>query len=109
MLDSRQKERLVEIRSVPSPLPASPEAAGAPRRDDAALLQAAQAFEASFLAEMLKNSGMNEMPTSFGGGAGEDAFGSLLTSEYARLLSERGGLGLSEQIFEVLKARQDAR
>ena len=45
------------------------------------------------------------MPESFGGGAGEEAFASLLTDEYARLLAERGGIGLAEQVFELLKQR----
>ena len=42
---------------------------------------------------------------TFGGGAGEEAFASLLTDEYARLLAERGGIGLAEQVFELLKER----
>jgi peptidoglycan hydrolase FlgJ len=54
---------------------------------------------------MLKCTGLNANPDSFGGGAGEEAFASLLTDEYAKLLAERGGIGLAEQIFEVLKQR----
>jgi len=68
----------------------------------------AEAFEAAFLAEMLKHSGINETP-SFGGGAGEDAFSSLLTQEYATLLAERGGIGLAERVFEVLQQRTTDR
>ena len=71
----------------------------------AAVRKAAQAFEASFLAEMLKNSGVNATPSGFGGGAGEEAFASFLTQEYARLIAERGGVGLAEQVFEMLKQR----
>ena len=48
------------------------------------------------------------MPDAFGGGAGEDAFSSLLTQEYGRLLAERGGIGLAEQVFELLKQRSVA-
>jgi peptidoglycan hydrolase FlgJ len=65
-------------------------------------MDTARAFEAAFLAEMLKHSGINAMPTGFGGGAGEDAFSSFLTGEYARLMSERGGIGLAERIFASL-------
>jgi hypothetical protein len=43
------------------------------------------------------------MPAGFGGGPGEQAFASLLTEEYARLLSERGGIGLAERVFDILK------
>lgn len=76
---------------------------------DAQAREAAQAFEAAFLAEMLKHSGLNEMPSSFGGGAGEEAFTSFLTQEYAELMSERGGVGIAEQVFETLKAREAGR
>ena len=65
--------------------------------------EAARAFEATFLAEMLQYTGLNATPEGFGGGAGEEAFGSLLTEQYARLLAERGGIGLAERIFDLLK------
>jgi flagellar protein FlgJ len=70
---------------------------------------AAQAFEAAFLAEMLKYSGINAMPSGFGGGAGEEAFASFLTEEYARLLAERGGIGIAEQVFGLLQQRTGER
>ena len=79
--------------------------AGPAPHADAEARAAAQAFEAAFLAEMLKHSGLNANPAGFGGGAGEEAFASLLTDEYARLLAERGGVGLAEQIFEALTQR----
>lgn len=72
---------------------------------DAAIRAAAESFEASFLAEMLQYTGLNAMPAGFGGGAGEEAFSSLLTEQYANLLSERGGIGLAERIFDLLKQR----
>ena len=55
---------------------------------------------------MLQYTGLNAMPDGFGGGAGEEAFGSLLTEQYARLLAERGGIGLAERIFDILKQRK---
>ena len=66
---------------------------------------AAEAFEATFLAEMLQYTGINAMPSAFGGGAGEEAFSSFLTEEYGRLLAERGGIGIAEQVFRVLEQR----
>lgn len=65
----------------------------------------AEAFEAAFLAEMLKYSGVNALPSGFDGGAGEEAFASFLTQEYARLMAARGGIGLAEQVFEILKQK----
>jgi Rod binding domain-containing protein len=75
---------------------------------EAAARAAAQAFEAAFLAEMLKHSGVNRTPEGWGGGAGEDAFASFLTQEQARLLAERGGVGLAEHIFDALHGRGSA-
>ncbi len=72
----------------------------------AVLKETAKAFEASFLAEMLKNTGLGKSRDSFGGGAGEEAFSSLLTTEHANLLAENGGIGLAEHIFNSLAARE---
>ncbi len=63
--------------------------------EDRAAREAARAFEATYLAEMLKYTGVNTLPSGFGGGAGEE--------EYARLMAERGGIGIAEQVFHVLK------
>lgn len=73
---------------------------------DAAAHKVAEGFEASFLAEMLKYTGLNARSESFGGGVGEEAFGSLLTEEYAKLLAARGGIGFAERIFDVIKHRE---
>jgi peptidoglycan hydrolase FlgJ len=88
--------------------PIIPKAEAAPSRlgADDPLRIAARALEATFLAEMLKHGGINASPERFGGGAGEDAFASFLTGEYANLLAERGGIGLAEQIFQALAARE---
>lgn len=73
------------------------------RPSDSELRAAAESFEASFLAEMLSYTGLNAVPAGFGGGAGEEAFAGLLTERHARLLVERGGIGLAERIFDILK------
>lgn len=75
---------------------------------DQDLRAVAQELEASFLAEMLKHARFGEARGSFGGGAGEDQFASLLRTEHARALAENGGIGLAESIFESLLARQEA-
>lgn len=71
------------------------------------LRQVAIDLEASFLSEMLKHSGYGKTSETFGGGVGEDQFGSFLRNEHAKLLSETGGIGLAEQLFEALKERSD--
>jgi flagellar protein FlgJ len=65
----------------------------------------AQDLEAAFLAEMLKHAGFGGSNDSFGGGVGEAQFASFLTQEHARLLAERGGIGLAENIYRALVAR----
>lgn len=77
----------------------------AARRSDAAARKAAEDFEAAFLGEMLKTAGVNTMPSGFGGGAGEEAFASLLTDEYARRMAAAGGIGLAEHVYRILKSR----
>lgn len=90
------------------------EALGAERArpaDDARaaeLRRVATEFEAVFLAQMLKHAGVGKTPEAFGGGEGEDAFADMLTAERARLMAERGGIGLGEQLFEALLAREEA-
>lgn len=72
-----------------------------PRADDP-LMRKAQELEAGFLAEMLAQTGLGTTPESFGGGMGEDHFASFLRAEQARLIVERGGLGLAESFFRAM-------
>lgn len=74
------------------------------------LWAAAQALEASFLAEMLKAAGLGETPETFGGGAGEDQFASFLRQEQADALVEAGGIGLAEMLYQsLLETQNDSR
>lgn len=70
---------------------------------DAALRAAAEAYEAAFLAEMLKPMGAASARETFGGGAGEEQFGTFLLQENARAMVRQGGIGLADSIFEALK------
>jgi len=73
---------------------------------EAQLWKAARQLEASFLAEMLKSAGLGAPRQEFGGGAGEEQFGSFLRQAQADLMVEAGGIGLAEALFESLKARE---
>ncbi|MBR9825818.1 MAG: chemotactic signal-response protein chel [Alphaproteobacteria bacterium] len=71
----------------------------------------AEEFEGFFLSQMIQamfsNVG-NENP--FGGGAGERAFRGLLHEEYAKVMAEAGGLGLSDRLTaEILSYQQAGR
>ena len=72
---------------------------------DTQLRAAAQELETAFLSEMLKSAGLQKTGSAFGGGIGEDQFGSFLRQEQARQMVEGGGIGLAEHLFEALKAR----
>ncbi len=65
----------------------------------------AERFEAAFLAEMLRHSGLGRMPDSFNGGAGEAAFAGSLVQEYASRIAATGTLGIAEQIYNTLVER----
>ncbi len=71
-----------------------------------ALRSSAEALEESFLAEMLRLSGVARPPESGGGGAGEEAFAGFLADAYAAELAESGGVGLAEGIYQSLLARE---
>jgi peptidoglycan hydrolase FlgJ len=68
----------------------------------------AEDLEAAFLAEMLAHSGFGSARESFGGGIGEEQFASFLRSEQANGMVERGGIGLSEHLFQVLIGKDKA-
>lgn len=70
----------------------------------------AEAFEASFLTEMLKHSGVNKTSESFGGGAGEDAFSSMLNDAYANTISKSGGIGIADLVYRsIVEKAQTSR
>lgn len=73
--------------------------------EEGRLRSAARAFEAAFLAEMLRHAGLGRMPAGFNGGAGEAAFAGTLVEEYARAIARNGGVGLAEQIYRALAER----
>lgn len=72
---------------------------------DAALREAARELEATFLAEMLKSAGVGKTPSVMGGGTGEDQFGSFLRLEQAKLMADRGGVGLADALYQSMKER----
>lgn len=71
------------------------------------LRKQAQALEAAFLAEMLAHTGLDAASEGFGGGIGEDQFGSFLREEQAKLMVARGGIGLGESLFRALSERSN--
>lgn len=69
------------------------------------LRASAEALEASFLAEMLKHTGVGKMPDSFNGGPGEAAFSGFLVNEYAESIASTRSIGLADHIYRALSER----
>lgn len=69
------------------------------------LSASAEALEASFLAEMLKHTGIGKMPESFNGGPGEAAFSDFLVHEYAEQIASTRSIGLADHIYRALSER----
>ena len=69
------------------------------------LMDVAQALEAQFLSEMLKSAGVGQTPKEFGGGAGEDQFSSFLRDEQAKQMTQAGGIGLAQSLFDSMIAK----
>ena len=88
------------------PVPAAP-AIGA-------LRERAEALESAFLAEMLRHSGLGSGPGEgfstlrgpFGGGIGEEQFGSFLREAMAQQMVRTGGIGLTESLLRAMGASE---
>ena len=91
---------MVNTVGLSSALPAAPARTQA---SEDQLREKAKELEASFLAEMLKYSGVGKPLDSFGGGVGEEQFASFLCDEYGRAMADAGGIGLAESIFHSLQ------
>jgi len=64
---------------------------------------AAQEFEAVFLAEMLKPMFEGtELDEPFGGGKGEEIFQSFLLQEYGKIIAQTGSIGIADQVRQEL-------
>jgi peptidoglycan hydrolase FlgJ len=77
-------------------------------KTDAQMHAAAKEFAAQFMGEMLNM--MNEdLPTDgpFDGGEGEGMVRSLLNDQYAKAITDRGGVGLSNSIYQELVLLQE--
>ncbi len=82
-------------------------AAPPPASRDAILMARSKELEAAFLAEMLGHAGMDaDSGGFFGGGIGEQQFASFLRQEEARMMVERGGIGLAESLFRAMGGGQ---
>mgnify|MGYP001492246042 CR=1 FL=1 len=75
---------------------------------DRLLRKKAEELEAVFLAEMLAHAGLDPAGGAYGGGIGEEQFGSFMRMEQARQMVAAGGIGLAEVLFRAMGG-QDGR
>lgn len=90
------------IPASPGPFAAPPPNPATDPAPNPAHRAAAQAMEAQFLSMMLREAGFGRAPGGFGGGAGEDQFGSLMVDAQAKRMAEAGGIGLAESILRAM-------
>lgn len=78
-------------------------------RTEEAARQVAEEFEGFFLSQMLEAMfAQVGQENPFGGGAGENAFRGLLHEEYAKVMSQSGGIGLADRLTsEILRYQED--
>lgn len=91
-----------------SPLaaPVAPVAPAAPQPRNPDAWRAAQAFEAQFLAEMLKHTGLSAPPGTMGGGMAEAQMASMMTEQRAHHMVQAGGIGLAQPVYQaIMRAR----
>ena len=76
--------------------------------DARALRQAAEDFEAVFMAQMLAPM-LETVPSDglFGGGPGEDIYRSLMAEEYGKAIARSGGVGIADQVERELLRIQE--
>jgi peptidoglycan hydrolase FlgJ len=74
------------------------------------LRKAADEFESTFVSQMfgMMMQGV-EVDDTFGGGHGEEMFRSMLTNEYGKQVTNRGGFGLADSVYKELLHAQEAR
>lgn len=74
----------------------------------AKIRQSATEFESMFVNQMLGHM-FDGIPVddTFGGGQGEEMFRSMLTEQYGKQVTKRGGLGIADQVYrELLRAQE---
>lgn len=75
----------------------------------AQIRKAANEFESTFVSQMLGHmfDGV-EIDDTFGGGRGEEMFRPMLIEQFGKQITQRGGLGIANQVYRELLRAQEA-
>ncbi len=78
--------------------------------NDDQIRQAAEKFEGMFMAQMLGQM-FEQLPTDgyFSGGSQEKMFQSFMVEEYGNLITQRGGIGLADDIQRQMIMMQEGK
>lgn len=78
--------------------------------DTAKAREAAQDFEAVFLAQMLSHmfAGI-KTDKVFGGGPSEDMYRSMMVQEYGKVLAQAGGVGIADSVMREMIRIQEVQ
>ena len=105
---------MTKLPAMPSAqLPASipPAVARLPQSaDPAKIAKAAKDFEAMAIGQLLQPmfDTVKTEKNGFGGGAGEEAWKPMLVQEFAKQISNHGGLGLAKPVYDAMLRMQKA-
>ncbi len=79
-----------------------------PRSTAAKIDSAAADFEAQFVSSMLANMFSTvEANEETGGGDAEEVYQSLLINEYGKIIARTGGIGVADQVRQMMLAQQE--
>jgi flagellar protein FlgJ len=94
------------LASMPSPTATAPKPSKA--MGEAAAHKTANEFESYFLSQFVDRMFQGIPKDSLTGeGKGEDIFRSMLSQEYGKSLSGRGGVGIADQVYrEIMKTQE---
>ena len=109
-LDSATSTALFEIAQSKSQA-AQLKAKGDAVQSNRAAREAAEEFEAIFLASMFESmfAGI-KTDGPFGGGHGESIYRSMLNQEYANAIAKSGGVGIADDLFnEMIKLQEQSQ
>jgi Rod binding domain-containing protein len=77
-------------------------------KNDPKIMQAAKDFEAAFISQMLKYSGLGEALTK-NGGEDVQAFTDFYIENFAERIVEKGGFGLADKFYDKIAAKETAQ
>lgn len=76
--------------------------------DEISARRAADEFEAIFISQMLKSMSVGvKTDGPFGGGQSEEIYRDLMNEELGKVMTAKGGIGMSDAIYrEILKSQE---